>query len=171
VPATPCELTCYQFINYSQRGGGRPWTFRRSETELLLSLSGRLSVSTMAGVREAVLAGISAAIAYEWTFAPELKSDQVKIVLTDWRLPPCELWALIPAGRMARIKNARVHQLRQRNACKCEHDDDASSIQELLLVILTRCRNVVRDVAEVDSGNLPHCAARSARSIPFRRPP
>jgi DNA-binding transcriptional LysR family regulator len=104
VPATPCELTCYQFINYSQRGGGRPWTFQRSETELLLSPSGRLSVSTMEGVREVVLAGVSAAIACEWTFAPELKSDHVKIVLTDPRLPACELWAVIPAGRMARIK-------------------------------------------------------------------
>jgi LysR substrate binding domain len=125
----------------------------------------------MEGVREVVLAGVSAAIACEWTFAPELKRDQVKIVLTDPRLPPCELWAVIPAGRMARIKTRVFITFVKETHCKCEHDDDASSIQELLLAILTRCRNVVRDVAEVDSGNLPHCAARSARSIPFRRPP
>jgi DNA-binding transcriptional LysR family regulator len=37
-------------------------------------------------------------------FLPELKSGQVRAVLTDWRLPPCELWAVIPAGRMASRK-------------------------------------------------------------------
>jgi DNA-binding transcriptional LysR family regulator len=37
-------------------------------------------------------------------FMPELKSGQVKTVLTDWRLPPFELWAVIPAGRMASRK-------------------------------------------------------------------
>jgi DNA-binding transcriptional LysR family regulator len=58
-------------------------------------------VSANEGVCEAVLAGVGIAIASEWMFLPELKSGRVRTVLTDWRLPPCGLWAVIPAGRMA----------------------------------------------------------------------
>jgi CheY-like chemotaxis protein len=96
--------SCRQFINYSQQGGGRVWTFRRNDTESSVSLNGRLSVSALEAVREAVLAGMGLAVAPEWMFLPELKSGQVRTVLTDWRLPPCELWAVIPAGRMASRK-------------------------------------------------------------------
>jgi DNA-binding transcriptional LysR family regulator len=101
IPCTPSDLTVHQFINYSQHGGGRLWTFRRSDIESSVSLSGRLSVSAIEGVREAVLAGLGIAIASERMFLTELKSGQVRTVLTDWSLPPCELWAVIPAGRMA----------------------------------------------------------------------
>ncbi|MGF6781389.1 LysR substrate-binding domain-containing protein [Paraburkholderia sp. GAS334] len=104
VPCTPSELTAHQFINYSQQGGGRVWTFRQSDNESTVSLNGRLSVSAIEGVREAVLAGVGIAIASEWMFSPELKSGQVKAVLTNWRLPPCDLWAVIPAGRMTSRK-------------------------------------------------------------------
>lgn len=104
IPCTPGELGCHQFINYSQQGGGRVWTFRRNDSESSVSLNGRLSVSALEAVREAVLAGIGIAVAPEWMFFPELKSGQVRTVLTDWRLPPCELWAVIPAGRMASRK-------------------------------------------------------------------
>lgn len=104
IPCTPGELSFHQFINYSQQGGGRVWTFRRNDTESSVSLPGRLSVSALEAVREAVLAGMGIAVAPEWMFFPELKSGQVRAVLTDWRLPPCELWAVIPAGRMASRK-------------------------------------------------------------------
>ncbi|NPT45645.1 LysR family transcriptional regulator [Paraburkholderia sp. 1N] len=104
IPATPGELSCHQFINYSQQGGGRVWTFRRNDAESSVSLNGQLSVSALEGVREAVLAGVGIAVAPEWMFLPELKSGQVRTVLTDWRLPPCELWVVIPAGRMASRK-------------------------------------------------------------------
>ena len=104
IPSTPGELSRHQFINYSQQGGGRVWTFRRNDAESSVSLHGRLSVSALEGVREAVLAGMGIAVAPEWMFLPELKSGQIRTVLTDWRLPPCELWAVIPAGRMANRK-------------------------------------------------------------------
>lgn len=55
--------------------------------------------------------------------------------------------------------------------CGCARTIRVNADQELILVIPTRRRHVVRDAAEVDCGNLPHCAARSARSTPFRRPP
>lgn len=78
IPATPGELSCHQFINYSQLGGGRVWTFRRNDTEPSVSLNGRLSLSALEGVREAVLADTGIAVAPEWVFLPELKSGQVR---------------------------------------------------------------------------------------------
>jgi DNA-binding transcriptional LysR family regulator len=40
----------------------------------------------------------------EWMFAPEIASGEVKAVLTDWELPPRDLWAVTPTGRMAGAK-------------------------------------------------------------------
>ncbi|WP_207002269.1 LysR family transcriptional regulator [Trinickia mobilis] len=103
-PTTPTDLASHQFITYSRRRGGRAWTFQRNDTELSLSISGRLSVNATEGIREAVLSGAGIAISPEWMFSSELKSGLVKTVLMDWRLPPSELFAVIPAGRMVSAK-------------------------------------------------------------------
>jgi DNA-binding transcriptional LysR family regulator len=104
IPSTPGELSSHSFINYSQQGGGRTWTFRQAEIERAVSLNSRLSVSALEGVRESVLAGAGIALVSGWMFTPELRSGQVIAVLTNWCLPPCEWWAVIPAGRMASVK-------------------------------------------------------------------
>lgn len=67
-------------------------------------MSGRLRVTAAEGVRAAVLAGMGLAVASEWMFAPELASGGVRAVLTDWALPPIDLWAVYPAGRMPTAK-------------------------------------------------------------------
>jgi len=56
------------------------------------------------GVREAVFAGMGLAVASEWMFAPELASGTVRRLLTDWELPPVDLWAAFPSGRTASSK-------------------------------------------------------------------
>ncbi|MNS82883.1 HTH-type transcriptional regulator DmlR [compost metagenome] len=104
VPTTPAELASHHFIVSSQKGDDRLWTFRKGEAETSLSFSGRLSVNATEGVREAVLAGTGLGVVSEWTFERELRCGLVRPVLEDWRLPQCELWAIIPAGRMASAK-------------------------------------------------------------------
>lgn len=37
-------------------------------------------------------------------FAPELANGSVREVMTDWRLPNQDLWAVFPTGRMASAK-------------------------------------------------------------------
>jgi DNA-binding transcriptional LysR family regulator len=37
-------------------------------------------------------------------FMPEIASGEVKAVLTDWELPPRDLWAVLPTGRMVSAK-------------------------------------------------------------------
>ncbi|HLX00797.1 MAG TPA: LysR family transcriptional regulator [Trinickia sp.] len=104
VPATPAELAAHQAIVYGQRYGGTAWTFRRESSEVSVAVSGRMTVSAAEGVREAVLADLGVAVASEWMFAGELRSGKVRAVLLDWLLPPIELWAVFPAGRMVSAK-------------------------------------------------------------------
>ncbi|WP_206995434.1 LysR family transcriptional regulator [Trinickia mobilis] len=104
VPASPAELTSHQAIVYNQRGGGGTWTFRRESSEVAVVVSGRVAITAAEGIRAAVLADLGLAVVSEWMFSPELKSGEVCSVLNDWRLPPIELWAVFPAGRMVSAK-------------------------------------------------------------------
>jgi DNA-binding transcriptional LysR family regulator len=61
-------------------------------------------MSAAEGVRAAVLADLGLVVASEWMFGPELASGQVIRVLTDWSLPPVDLWAVSPTGRLVSAK-------------------------------------------------------------------
>ena len=104
VPQTPADLLAHQAIVYEQRDGRPTRAFRQGTSETNVTVSGRLRVSAMEGVREGVLAGLGFAIASEWAFAPELKSGSVISVLDDWSLPAVYLWAVFPTGRQASAK-------------------------------------------------------------------
>jgi DNA-binding transcriptional LysR family regulator len=104
VPLTPANLVAHQTVIYEQDTGGTAWTFRQQTAETSITVEGRLRVNAAEGVRAAVLAGLGIAIASEWMFAPELKSGLVQLVLTDWELPPLDVWAVFPTGRQASAK-------------------------------------------------------------------
>ena len=104
VPQIPADLLAHQAIVYEQRDGRPTRAFRQGTSETNVTVSGRLRVSAMEGVREGVLAGLGFAIASEWAFAPELKSGSVISVLNDWSLPAVDLWAVFPTGRQASAK-------------------------------------------------------------------
>jgi DNA-binding transcriptional LysR family regulator len=105
IPATPTGLTGHQTIVFTQDwGGGDVWHFRQGDKEISVNVSGPVRVSAAQGVRAAVLADIGLAIASVWVFSPELASGAVQPVLTDWLLPPLDLWAVYPTGRMPSAK-------------------------------------------------------------------
>ena len=104
VPQIPADLLAHQAIVYEQRDGRPTRAFPQGTSETNVTVSGRLRVSAMEGVREGVLAGLGFAIASEWAFAPELKSGSVISVLDDWSLPAVDLWAVFPTGRQASAK-------------------------------------------------------------------
>ena len=56
------------------------------------------------GIRAAVLADMGLTVNSDWMFAPELESGAVRRVLEDWELPPVDLWAVFPTGRLASAK-------------------------------------------------------------------
>jgi DNA-binding transcriptional LysR family regulator len=103
-PKIPSDLGGHETIVHSRPGGGNTWTFRRGSTEAAVTTAGRLKFNAAEGVRAAVLAGMGMAIASEWMFEQELRDGSVKRVLADWDLPPMDLWAVYPTGRMASAK-------------------------------------------------------------------
>jgi DNA-binding transcriptional LysR family regulator len=105
VPATPTELSRHAAVICTyEREGSDTWCFKQGNTELSISVSGRLRVNTSEGLRAAVLSGMGLANASQWMFEPELACGAVRTVLSDWILPESELWAVFPAGRMPNFK-------------------------------------------------------------------
>jgi DNA-binding transcriptional LysR family regulator len=103
-PRLPRDLRAHQVVAFSPRGGDMAWPFRRGEEEVVIKVKGRLQPTAAEGVRAAVLADVGIAIGSTWMFTPELLSGQVRHVLADWTLPPVDLWALYPGGRLASPK-------------------------------------------------------------------
>lgn len=101
-PHTPADLAEHETIIYSQLSN--MWSFTREGTVASVTVRGRVRVSAAEGLRAAVLADMGLTIGSDWMFVPELASGEVKRVLTDWALPPIDLWAVFPAGRMASAK-------------------------------------------------------------------
>lgn len=104
IPATPAELSAHQAVILAQASIGTAWTFRHGTTETSVSVQGRVRFSAAEGVRAGVLAGLGLTVTSEWMFRRELADGRVRAVLTDWTLPPLELWAVYPAGRQPAAK-------------------------------------------------------------------
>jgi DNA-binding transcriptional LysR family regulator len=100
VPAAPTDLMEHTAVICAHRGCGDSWTFRQNCSEIAVKLSGRLRVSTAEGLRAATLSGVGVTIAPDWMFLPELAAGLVHTVLTEWSLPPSDIWAVFPTGRM-----------------------------------------------------------------------
>lgn len=104
VPRSPGDLAHHQAIILTQGGGRDAFTFRKADAEVFVSLHGRLKVTQAEGLREAVNCDLGLAVSAEWLFSPELKSGQVVPLLKDWELPPINLSAVYPTGRLATTK-------------------------------------------------------------------
>jgi DNA-binding transcriptional LysR family regulator len=104
MPTLPADLLDHEGVVYLQTGDNVAWTFSQGGSETSVAIKSRLRVSAAEGVRAAVFAGIGLAVASEWMFQPELKTGTVIAVLDDWELPPIDLWAVFPAGRIATAK-------------------------------------------------------------------
>ena len=103
-PHTPAELAGHETIVYT-RHDSPAWMFTGAAGgRASVAVGGRLRVSAAEGLRAAVLADMGLAVAPDWMFTPELESGAVVRVLGDWTLPPIDLWALFPAGRLATAK-------------------------------------------------------------------
>lgn len=102
-PTAPEQLPRLPAIVYSL-GGGAHWTFTRHGEQQAVVLAGRMRVNAAEGLREAVLAHLGLTVASYWMFAPELAQGQVQELLGDWQLPPQQLWAVFPTGRLASAK-------------------------------------------------------------------
>lgn len=104
-PQVPQDLLNHQAVIYDLRGGGSGWEFRQGKQRVPVTMQGRLRTTGMEAVREAVLSGIGLSVMSEWMFRRELAAGEIEAVLTDWTLPPIDLWAVSPAGRATSAKS------------------------------------------------------------------
>lgn len=102
-PRSPSDLSDHEAVVYTQGRSGA-WAFQRAGAETSVAVRGRLRVSSAEGLRAAVLADMGLTIASHWMFSPELQSGAVLPVLSEWTLPPIDLWAVFPTGRLASAK-------------------------------------------------------------------
>ena len=104
-PAKPTDLSQYPAIIFSSRSAGRgPWIFNQQNQAVSVTINGRINVSAAEGVRAAVLADLGFSISSQWMFSPELADGRLVTALNDWHLPPYDLWALFPTGRLVSAK-------------------------------------------------------------------
>jgi DNA-binding transcriptional LysR family regulator len=103
-PETPADIAGHQAVVYTRYESAH-WTFRHaSGAEASVSVGGRLRVTAAEGLRAAVLADMGLAVASEWMFSRELASGAAVHLLPEWALPPIDLWALFPSGRLTSAK-------------------------------------------------------------------
>jgi DNA-binding transcriptional LysR family regulator len=101
-PVRPEALAQHEAVVYSQLPDA--WVFRKADEEVPVVVRGRARFSAAKGLRAAVLADMGLAVTSDWMFADELVDGSVRRVLADWSLPPIDLWAVFPSGRMASAK-------------------------------------------------------------------
>lgn len=103
-PQSPADVADHNAVVYTHYDTHH-WTFRNAAGgEPSVKVGGRLHVTAAEGLRAAVLADIGIAVASDWMFAPELASGHVVRLLDGWALPPIDLWAVFPTGRLASAK-------------------------------------------------------------------
>lgn len=100
-PATPAELAGHEAI---QTQPSNVWAFTHDGAQMSVAVRGRVRVSAAEGIRAAVLADLGLTIASDWMFWNELADGHVRRVLSRWSLPPIDLWAVFPSGRMPSAK-------------------------------------------------------------------
>lgn len=101
-PVRPEELMQHEAVVYSQLPDA--WVFKKADEEVPVVVRGRARFSAAEGLRAAVLADMGLAVTSDWMFADKLIDGSVRRVLADWGLPPIDLWAVFPSGRMASAK-------------------------------------------------------------------
>lgn len=102
-PHSPAELVHHDAVLFTQASVA--WNFRQGSTEASAAPRPRLRANASEGVRAAVLAGLGLTMASDWMFSPELANGTAVRVLQGWSLPPMELWAVFPGGRLTTTKS------------------------------------------------------------------
>lgn len=108
MPATPHDLAQHAAIVLSRGEGGQQLAFVRDGVVTDVALQPRLRISALEGVRAAVLAGLGVAVASEWILEDALDSGDVVELLSDWRMPNLDLWAVLPGGARHASPQARA---------------------------------------------------------------
>jgi DNA-binding transcriptional LysR family regulator len=111
----PADLAVHQCIVFS--GAERPnaWSFESGTGKVVVHLHGRLTLSTVDALQDAVLCGLGIAVMPTWFWAREKLDGNVVQLLPDYRLPEQTIHALTsvrpsstgPSQKLALENNGR----------------------------------------------------------------
>jgi DNA-binding transcriptional LysR family regulator len=107
-PKVPADLAKHAAIVLSRGEGGDHITFAKDGISTEVVLQARVRISALEGLRAAVLAGLGVAVASEWILQDELDNGRVVEMLPDWRMPPLDLWVVLPGGARHASPKARA---------------------------------------------------------------
>jgi DNA-binding transcriptional LysR family regulator len=84
-PRTPADLAEHECVRMRLPGGGvYRWEFEKHSEQVLVDISGRLTLDESGLIREAALAGYGLAYVSEWDVADDLREGRLVQLLEDW---------------------------------------------------------------------------------------
>ncbi|WP_158915207.1 LysR family transcriptional regulator [Caulobacter sp. S45] len=87
-PETPHDLGRYDCIRMRLPGGAiYRWEFEREGEEVVIDVTGRLTLDEATLIREAALAGLGVAYMSEWDVADDVAAGRLVQLLKDWTPP------------------------------------------------------------------------------------
>jgi DNA-binding transcriptional LysR family regulator len=87
-PVAPADLARHDCIRMRLPAGGvYRWEFEKDGEQLLVDVSGRLTLDDGGLIREAALAGYGLAYVSEWDVAADLREERLVQLLADWTPP------------------------------------------------------------------------------------
>lgn len=95
-PRQPADLLQHQCLIYTLMAGGGGWPFKQGEVHV----QGRLRLNSLEGIRTAVLQDIGIAYLPSWTIAEQLRSGELRPLLSDHAAPRTPLNAVYAAERL-----------------------------------------------------------------------
>lgn len=98
-PSHPEELQvrdCMIDLNMSQP---RKWVFYKGNEEFVARVDGRFESDSAEATEAAARAGLGIAISPQWCARRKAPDPELEHILTEWKLPSPEVWALWPPGR------------------------------------------------------------------------
>lgn len=106
-PRQPEDLLTHRIVAYSQFEGPTAWSFQQGTANVSVAVQPTLRVSAAEGMRSCILSELGIGMGSALMFTPELATGTVRQVLSEWHLPPLDVWAMLPSGRKA-TRRARV---------------------------------------------------------------
>ena len=95
-PVLPADLLQHQCLVYTLMASSGGWPFKNGE----VAVAGRLRLNSLEGIRRAVLEDVGIGYLPSWMVAEQLRSGQLRAVLSDHAGPPAPLNAVYPTQTM-----------------------------------------------------------------------
>lgn len=96
VPQQPADLLRHQCLIYTLMAGAGGWPFKSGEVQV----QGRLRLNSLEGIRKAVMQDIGIAYLPSWTIAEELRSGELRVLLSEHAAGRTPLNAVYAAERL-----------------------------------------------------------------------